>query len=421
MNNRTRRTRLSRRDFLVKSGQALALVLFTGCSPAVTPTGPQPRAATVTTQPPATASPVDTQAAMPPAKATATLTPDAPLAVKIGQMILVGFRGLTLTEDNPIVRDLRERHIGAVVLFDYDVPSNSPVRNIQSPAQLKALTAALQANATIPLLISVDQEGGQVVRLKEKFGFPPTVSEQYLGAHNDPALTQQNAESMARSLAEAGVNLNLAPVVDLNTNPDNPVIGKLERSFSADPDVVARHALAEIEAHHQYGVLTTLKHFPGHGSSHSDSHRGFVDVTNTWSAVELEPYKRIIAAGECDAIMTAHIFNSKLDPQMPATLSQPIITGILRNELHYDGVVISDDMQMGAISLYYGLETAVLSAIEAGVDMLSIANNLPFFFDPDIAGRVIGIITQQVKDGKLDEARIDQSYQRIRRLKARLH
>ncbi len=429
MNKRTRVSKLSRREFLVKSGQALVGVLLASCGPVVSATKPSPPAASavaqVTAAPANPTSTATTKAPIPttsaPRPTTQPTVPGVDLDFKIGQMILVGFRGLALTDDNPIVQDLRERHIGGVVLFDFDVPSNSPVRNIQSPAQLAALTAQLQANASAPLIISTDQEGGNVVRLKEKFGFPQTVSEQYLGTRNDLALTRQNAETMARSLAGVGINLNLAPVVDLDTNPNNPIIGKLERSFSADPNIVTQHALEEIRAHHSYGVLTTLKHFPGHGSSQSDSHQGFVDVSETWSETELEPYRRIIEAGQCDAVMTAHIFNSKLDPKLPATLSHSILTGILRDRLHYDGVIISDDMQMGAISLYYGLESAILLAIQAGVDILSIANNLPFWFDPNIASKVIGIIKQGIRDGKIDEARIDQSYERIMRLKARLY
>src|SRR5690606_10098573 len=168
---------------------------------------------------------------------------------------------------------------------------------------------------------------------------------------------------MAATLAEAGINLNLAPVVDVNVNPDNPVIGQLERSFSGDPDVVTEQAKAFIEAHHEHGVLCTLKHFPGHGSSEADSHLGFVDVTNLWSRQELEPFRNLIDAGLADAIMTAHIFNANWDSEHPATLSRAVITGILREELGYDGVVITDDMQMGAIRDFYGFEAAVVMSV----------------------------------------------------------
>ena len=202
-------------------------------------------------------------------------------------MILAGFRGTELEPGNPILADIRERHIGGVILFDYDVPSRSPVRNIKSPSQVKDLTGALKEASPYPLLIAVDQEGGKVSRLKENFGFPATVSQQSLGQRNDPAATRRAAEETAKTLAGCGFNINFSPVVDLNINPKNPVIGSLERSFSADPSIVIEHALEVIKAHHARGILTTLKHFPGHGSSKDDSHLGFVDVTETWDRSEL--------------------------------------------------------------------------------------------------------------------------------------
>jgi beta-N-acetylhexosaminidase len=165
-------------------------------------------------------------------------------------------------------------------------------------------------------------------------------------------------------------------------------------------------------------VLTTLKHFPGHGSSRSDSHLGFTDVTDTWSATELEPYARIIAGGQVDAIMTAHVFNARLDAQYPATLSPATINGLLRTKLGFAGVVISDDMQMGAIVDHYGFETAIRKALEAGVDILVFGNNLEY--DEEIVPRAIAVISHLVASGVLSEARINQSYQRIMRLKNRL-
>ena len=341
----------------------------------------------------------------------------AGLDQKIGQMILAGFRGLEVAEDNPVVADLHLRYLGGVVLFDRDLPSGSPVRNVASPAQLSALNSSLSRQAAEPLLIGIDQEGGQVARLRPELAFPPSVSQQRLGALDDLEATRQAAETTAQTLRAAGINLNLAPVVDVNLNPANPIIGRHERSFSADPDVVTRHALAVIQAHHKYGVLTTLKHFPGHGSSQSDSHLGFVDVTTTWQPVELEPFRALVAAGSCDAIMTAHIFNARLDPDYPATLSRPTLTGLLREQLRFDGVVISDDMGMGAIADNYPFETAIRLAIEAGVDILAYANN-GRAFDPALPARAIATIKDLVTSGAIAEARIDQSYRRILRLKS---
>ncbi len=333
-------------------------------------------------------------------------------------MLLLGFRGYELKPDDAIVQDLRERNLGAVVLFSYDSELKKFERNIQSSAQLRALNASLQEYAQTPLLITIDQEGGNVSRLSERFGFPATQSQEFYGNKNDADLTRAAAEAQGKLLREHGINMNLAPVVDVNVNPDSPAIGKIHRSFSADPNIVTAQAIAEIKGYHSQNILTTLKHFPGHGSAASDSHQGFVDVTTTWQEIELDPYRNIIRAGLADAVMTAHIFNANLDPQYPATLSHKIITGILREQLGYDGVVISDDMQMGAISQYYGFEQAVELAINAGVDMLAIANNL--VYEPDIGARAVKTIKQLVQLGKIHLDRIEESYQRIMRLKARL-
>lgn len=353
---------------------------------------------------------------MPTAVEPTTMPPTAPsLDFKIGQMLMVGFRGLTVDANSPIMRDIRERHLGGVVLFDYDVQTAQFMRNVASPQQLKTLVATLQSFAETPLFVTMDQEGGEVSRLRESYGFPPTLSHQALGKLNDPNVTRQRAGEMAKTLAEMGVNLNLAPVVDLNVNPNSPAIGAHERSFSADPKIVTEQALAFIEAHHAQGIRCTLKHFPGHGSSTQDTHKGFVDVTNTWSRQELEPYQAIITAKQVDAVMTAHVFNAKIDPTYPATLSKATITGILRDELQYDGVVITDDMQMGAIRELYGFETAIQKTIEAGVDIVAIANNL--VYEEDVATRAHAIIKRLVTTGVIPEARIDESYQRIQQLK----
>jgi beta-N-acetylhexosaminidase len=377
-------SQMSRREFLKMAGSGLtAATLLTGCSL-------QPKPA----------------------------TPTVSLEAKIGQMLMVGFRGLEVTLDHPIVQDILECHLGGVVLFDYDVPTRTPLRNIESPAQVKALVRQLQAFSTQPLLVAIDQEGGQIRRLKEIFGFPVTVSAQYLGEMNDLPLTYEHATAMAQTLAELGINLNLAPVVDLNINPANPIIGRYERSFSANPDIVTAHALGFIRAHHKQGILCTLKHFPGHGSSTEDSHLGLVDITASWSRTELEPYANIVEAGEADAIMTAHVFNANLDRDYPATLSKSTITGILREELNYNGVVISDDMQMGAIVNEYGFETAIQKTIEAGVDIIAIANNSTY--EEDVVARTAAFIKQLVQNGTIDETRIDQSYQSIQQLKHRL-
>jgi beta-N-acetylhexosaminidase len=324
-------------------------------------------------------------------------------------MILVGFNGTTMGDmDSTIAEALRNGTAGNLVQFD---------RNVVSPDQLSTFMAALTQLAPVVPLISVDQEGGYVARLRPDKGFPETVTAQYLGTQ-DLATTRQYADSIASTLKAAGINLNLAPDVDVNVNPDSPAIGHFERSFSADPEVVAQHALEFIKAHHDHGVLTTLKHFPGHGSATTDSHLGFTDVTNTWTQKELIPFQRIVDAGQADVIMTAHIVNSNIDDGVPATLSQPTITGILRDQIGFDGVVVTDDMQMGAIRQYYGFESACQRAIVAGADMLSLANQLEY--DSDLATKAFNALMAGVQNGTITEDRIDHSYQRIMALKSRL-
>ena len=338
------------------------------------------------------------------------------LGFKIAQMVMVGFRGTALIEASPIWEAVRNWRIGGVLLFDNPDPS---IGNIQSPEQLTSLTASLQELTPVPLLIAIDQEGGKVARLKPRNGFPTTPSQQYLGDLNDLSTTRRYANTTASILKEHGINLNLAPVVDLNTNPSNPVIGSLGRSFSADAGVVSNQAFEVLAAHMEHRVYCALKHFPGHGSSHADSHAGFVDVTNTWSRQELEPYRQIITWGMCNVIMTAHIYNAHLDPELPATLSYPTITGLLREELGYDGVVMTDDMQMGAITSYYSFDKAIELAVKAGVDIITIGNNL--LNGPDTVARTISVIRGLIERGEITYDRIDQSYRRIKRLKSALY
>ncbi len=343
---------------------------------------------------------------------------DDSIDVRIGQMIMTGFAGLYLTGSMAVREDVRTRHAGSVVLFEFDVVNNRPLYNVESPEQVRSLTSALQAEAAIPLLVTIDQEGGKVNRLKESRGFAKSLSAAELGAKNDPGLTRQLALGTAETLASIGINMNLAPDVDLCLNPENPIIAGKERSYSARPEVVIAHATEVIRAHHEKGILCTIKHFPGHGSSAHDSHLGFVDVTSLWSEVEIEPYRALIDAGLCDAVMTAHIFNGRIDPDYPATLSRKTITGILRDRLGFNGVVISDDMQMGAIAKEYGLETAIQKAIEAGIDIIAFGNNL--VRDAQIVSKAIAIIKGLLLAHTVTEERIDESFQRIMKLKARI-
>ncbi len=335
---------------------------------------------------------------------------------KIAQMLMVGFRGTELTKDSHIYKDIKDYKIGGVILFEYDAPTKARPRNITSEAQVAKLVADMQAIADTKLLVSIDQEGGKVNRLKESYGFPKTVSAQYLGSVNNPDTTTLWADRTAELLARMGINLNFAPSVDLNVNPENPVIGKIERSFSADPEVVIANARIWVNEHKKCGVISSLKHFPGHGSSKNDTHLGLTDVTDTWSEAELLPYKTLIGEGICDMVMTSHVFNSKLDPSYPATLSKAIITGILRDSIGYNGVVVTDDMAMGAIVDHYSFEEALEKAINAGADILTLSNNGKEY-DPQVAPKAIDIIYKYVKDGKISKERIDEAYNRIMELK----
>ena len=345
-----------------------------------------------------------------------TRPPVAPtLAEKVGQILMVGFRGEEIGEHSPVVRDIREFHLGGVILFDVDVALGEPRRNIRSPQQLARLTTALQSVVSGPLLIAIDQEGGRVNRLKPEYGFPSTLSQQRLGWMDDPEFSYQESLRLAAALKRAGINLNLAPVVDLAVNPDNFIVKK-ERTFSADPEAASRHAAQFMQAHRDVGILCTLKHFPGHGSSTADSHLGLADVTETWILRELQPYREL--CDEADVVMTAHVFQRALDPDWPATLSEKIITDLLRNELGYQGVVMSDDLGMKAIADHYGFETALERALNAGVDILLIANNTDY--NPNIVPETVRVITSLVESGRVSEARIDAAFQRVSRLKSKL-
>lgn len=338
----------------------------------------------------------------------------ADLDVMIGQMLMAGFRGYSVDADSPIIRDIRERHLGGVVLFDYDVELGKPERNIKSPEQVLKLNSDLAAAAEIPLLIAVDQEGGRVQRLKAAYGFTETPSAQELGQGPDSGVAAAG-EQVGRTLLEAGFNLDFAPVADVDVNPESPAIGRIGRSFSADPERVAECDRIFLEGLSAHGVVGCLKHFPGHGSAGADSHLGVTDVTETWSEKELIPYKRLIRNGAAQVIMTAHIFNAKLDPRYPATLSQTVITGLLRERLGFNGVVITDDMNMKAIADEYGLDEAIRLAIEAGADILLFGNNLTY--DPDIVAKAHTIIRKLVDKGTIEPERIYASYARIMRLK----
>lgn len=331
---------------------------------------------------------------------------------------MIGFRGFSVDESEHIIRDLTEYHLGGIILFDYDVPTSTPERNIQSFQQVQALNSELQENSERFLLIAIDQEGGRVARLKPTRGFQSHVSAQYLGEINNTDSTRYYASSMSSQLDELGFNINFAPVVDLNTNPQNPVIGAIERSFSADPELVTKHASIFLNEFEKHGITGVIKHFPGHGSAWNDSHVGMADVTETWDESELLPYQNLIESNQEFAIMTAHVFNETLDSEHPATLSKAVQTDLLRDQLGFEGVLFSDDMQMEAIRSFYGLETAIKQAINAGIDILVFGNNS--VYDPEIVPKAVQIILNYVESGEISEDQIHESYERVQTLKEKL-
>ena len=336
----------------------------------------------------------------------------------IAGLLVVGFRGMTVAQAGLIADAIARDGLGGVILFDRDQATGAP-RNIQSPNQLRTLTAGLQGLAgERRLIIAIDQEGGRVARLTPATGFPKVASEASIGRLDDVAATTDWGRLIATTLASVGINVNLAPVVDLDVNPRNPAIGALGRSFSADPAVVTRLALAEIRAHHESSIATTLKHFPGLGSATTNTDFGVADVTKTWTRTELEPFQAIIQSGVADIVMAGHLVNRKLDPDRPASLSPAIVTDLLRGELGWAGVVVTDDLQAGAITSAFGAEEAIALAIEAGNDLLLLANQQGY--DPNVATKTIDTIEGLVRAGRISPARLDESRLRVEGLLARL-
>jgi beta-N-acetylhexosaminidase len=347
----------------------------------------------------------------------ASLAPErfAELNPRLGDLLLVGFHGTALHDNPPLETLLCETRVAGVVLF---------ARNIVNAEQTRHLTRDMIARVREctgrALLIAVDAEGGRVMRLGPGAGWTATLSHQDLGQAGDLAQTELEARRIGGMLRDVGVNWNLAPVVDVGYNPANPVIVGSGRAFSADPQLVAVQARAYITGMHAAGVLTAIKHFPGHGGSVDDSHAGFVDVTDTARPdVELLPYRVLLADGLVDAVMTAHVYNGHLDAWVPATLSRRTIDGVLRRDLGWHGVVVSDDMRMGAIEQHYGAGDAAVRALHAGVDLVLVADDrLPG--DRSASAEVLEDIRRAVRRGRLSASRVEEALSRTAALRSRL-
>ncbi len=320
---------------------------------------------------------------------------------KIGQLFMVGFMGTSVTPD--LASFIREYKPGGVILFS---------RNLESVQQIVELTNELQrCSPQSPLLISIDQEGGRVSRLPKGFTiFPPC---DLLGRCNSSELTYAAAATIAKELKAVGINMNMAPVLDVNSNPDNPVIG--DRAFGSAPDLVSELGLVTASGLQDNKVIACGKHFPGHGDTNADSHKELPVVEASrerLEAVEFPPFRRAAAAGIA-TMMTAHVLYKALDEQLPATLSPAIVTNLLRHEMQYDGVVLTDDLEMHAIVDHYGPGDAAVRAFQAGCDMLLICKER----EREVAA--FEAIERAVASTTIDTSRLDQSVARIQRLKQR--
>ncbi len=335
------------------------------------------------------------------------------LIQQVGQLIMVGFVGTNPASPGfrRVIDDLEKGVIGGVLFLG---------ENITSRSELEAMVQEMKhcACSSIPL-IAIDEEGGTVERLGGELGFPHIQSAAEIG-RGDEENAKRQYKMLAQKLFDIGFNINFAPVVDLNKNPDNPVIGSRDRSFSRDPLVVAKFARIFIAAHHALGILTTLKHFPGHGSSSTDTHLTATDVGSSWSEDELIPYQRLLAARLVDTIMVGHLINQRKWGGVATQAGSTAISHLLRRELKFDGVVISDDLTMDAVNPNKNNFAAVLdSSIDAGIDIALIAH--PVRDEDDNSGLYFNSSTvDAVAAGKIALRSIEHSWRRVTSLKAKL-
>lgn len=314
-----------------------------------------------------------------------------------GQLLITGFRGTKISDPEVDIarRYIATNQVAGVMLLE---------RNIRSPEQIGSLISSfLDVAPNEKPIISIDQEGGSVARVGTNNGFSSWQAPAALarsGRNNREILHYYTVR--ARELSEVGVNLNFGPVVDLNVNPFNPIVGLLGRSFSDDVSVVVRFAELFIRAHRAVGVKTTLKHFPGHGSSTGDSHSGTADVSGTWSAAEIAPFERLAKAGLADTLMSAHVLHRYLsdEPWIPTSLSRSSVEEI-RDGLEFSGPIVADDMQMKAI-------TDIISARDAAVRAIAVGNSLLIYSNFDNAYRIDAVQEAVLSISRaLDEGRID--------------
>jgi beta-N-acetylhexosaminidase len=326
-----------------------------------------------------------------------------------GQMVAVGFVGDSVGDASvkALRKEIAAGGIGGVMFLKTNVASLGAVKRMNE--------AFRAASPGLPPLITLDQEGGAVERLTEAVGFVEIPNARLVARQNSPQVARGIYGEMAENVAALGFTVNFGPVVDLDLNPNNQIIAKYGRSFSKTPETVIAYAEAFIEAHRQAGLLTALKHFPGHGSSTADSHEGFVDITRSWREAELIPYKALIGAGLADLVMVGHLIHTDYS-ELPSSLAPEWITGVLRDELDFQGVVISDDLEMGAIREHFSLEETVKRAVRAGMDVLLFSNTA----DPraSLGAEIRAVLVSEAEKDTEFRARIEESYARIVKLKA---
>jgi beta-N-acetylhexosaminidase len=333
-----------------------------------------------------------------------------------GQMIIVGFQGDDASDKSvkAVAAEIAAGDLGGVMYLK---------ANVKSLKAAKAMNALFRSSSPdLPPFITLDQEGGAVERLTEAVGFEELPNAETVAANDTPVEAEQLYEGMAKKVAALGFSVNFGPVADLNVNPNNQVIAKFGRSYGKSGDTVAAYDEAFVAAHHAAGLITSLKHFPGHGSSTADSHEGFVDISKTWSPAELEPYRIMFADGYADMVMVGHLYHKDYSGQgsgkLPASLSPDWIEGVLRGQLGFTGVVVSDDLEMGAIRKIYDLHDTVVQAVNAGTDVLLFSNTAAP--SGGLADKVRAILVTEAESDPMFRARIEASYARIVALKARI-
>ncbi|HEY5629826.1 MAG TPA: glycoside hydrolase family 3 N-terminal domain-containing protein [Candidatus Limnocylindrales bacterium] len=410
--------RVARRAVLAGLASGVA-ALAAACLPSPTP-APSPSAsaaAASSSAPPSSSatpssSPSAAVSSSPSASPSPSITPSPSpvdqLAHKVAGLLIVGFRGMRLANAAWVRTAITRDGLGGVILFDRDQLTGL-ARNVTSPSQVAALTRELRGAAgTNGLVIGVDQEGGIVTRLGPSHGFPAVASEATVGAGTVSA-ARTWARTIATTLADAGCNFDFAPVVDLDVNPTDPAIGALHRAFSANPDTVVQMAGIELDALRLAGVHAAAKHFPGIGSATVNTDFGVADVTKTWTRTELEPYRRLNASGKLDAVMVGHVVNGQLGAHRPASLSRPTLD-LLRTDIGFDGPAVTDDLQAAAITQRFGADEAILLALEAGNDLLLLANQQ--VYDSGIVRHVVGVVIGAVAHGRLTGEQIDRAWAR---------